>query len=177
MCDIIAFYMYIIVPSMVCMSRMTNLHRPSSIGRAVALMCILAHGGFARTAPRLACGLACLHARACPNLPRQCLQASFAEFRRSLRYGTLAHLWSLWPWISPWVSILLCRWELWWAHQLDADHSILVSLQLGWYWWSCGFKRRTRGRRWSLKRPKLTPAGLFGRWWVLVSALGNSSGS
>ena len=50
--------MYIIVPSMVCTSRMTNLHRPLSIGRAVAPMCVLAYGGFARTAPRLACRLA-----------------------------------------------------------------------------------------------------------------------
>ena len=46
--------MYIIVPSMVCTSRMTNLHRPLSIGRAVAPMCVLAYGGFARVVAMLA---------------------------------------------------------------------------------------------------------------------------
>ena len=44
--------MYIYVPSMVCISRMTNLYRPSSIGRAVAPMCVLAYGGFARVATK-----------------------------------------------------------------------------------------------------------------------------
>ena len=55
--------MYIYVPSMVCISRMTNLYRPSSIERAVALMCVLPYGSFARAATRLACGLADLLAR------------------------------------------------------------------------------------------------------------------
>ena len=71
MCDIIAFLYVHYCTKHGMHSRMTNLHRPLSIGRAVAPMCVLAYGGFARAALRLACGLACRLARAQPSSPSQ----------------------------------------------------------------------------------------------------------
>ena len=163
---------------------MTNLYRPLPIGRAVALMCVLAYGGFARAAPRLACMLAGLLARSrVPNLPRQGLaiqDLSWVLARNPLRYGTMAYLVVFWPWISPWAFIHSYWWELWWAHQLNAHHMCVILLQLDWYWWSYGsFSCGTRrpGLSMVLSLVKLTPASPIGHRWVLVSALGNSSGS
>ena len=110
---------------------MTNLHRPLSIGRAVAPMCILAYGGFARVATKLAQPkgwlAGCLaHARSSSLNSGSVLSLA----RSPLRYGTKAHFGHLdhgYPHEYP----IIC---------IDGSYGGLTSsMQAIWLWYHCNW--------------------------------------